>query len=66
MTVNAAQHSVTILYRVDNNSNCHQVKDLVEPPTLLHHFFVQAPQVLTPRRQFCFDLYFFQPHTYLT
>ena len=46
VTVNDTERPVTIAHVVDDDANRHQVEDVVELPTFLHHLFVDAPEVL--------------------
>ena len=66
IAVNGAQRSIAILYRIDDDANGHEVEYLIEVSTLLHHFFVQTPQVLAARCEFCIDVHGRQPGVYLT
>ena len=47
VTVNDAERPVTIAHVVYDDANRHQVEDVVELATFLHHLFVDAPEVLS-------------------
>ena len=65
MPVNTAERRITIFHRVDDDSHRHQVEDLIEVTTLLHHFFVQTPEMFPACRELCRDVDFGQPAVYL-
>ena len=52
-TVDAAQCGIAILHRIDDHAHRDEVEDVVELATLLHHLFVDAPQVLAAAGHLC-------------
>ena len=65
LAVNSTKRSIAIFNRINDNANGHQVKDLVEVSALLHHLFVQTPQMLTARGELSIDVHSREPGIYL-
>ena len=53
--MNTAQCAITIFDRIDNDAHGNEIENFIELTTLLHHFFVNAPQVLSASSYFCLD-----------
>ena len=50
------QSRVTVLHRIDNNTNCKQIVDLVQRLVLVLHLLVDAEEMLDPAVHLRFDL----------
>ena len=66
MTVDRTESGVTVLDRVDHDTNRHQVEDLVEVTPLADHLLVEAPEVLATSGQLRLDRQIVQPRIDLT
>ena len=52
------QSRVTVLHRIDNDTNCKQIVDLVQRLVLVLHLLVDAEEMLDPAVHLRFDLRF--------
>ena len=53
--MNTAQSAVTIFDRIDDDAHGNEIENFIELTTLLYHFFVNAPQMLSATSYFCLD-----------
>ena len=53
--MNTAQSAITIFDGIDDDAHGNEIENFIELTALLHHFFVNAPQMLSASSYFCFD-----------